>query len=148
MSMKKLLFISMVGVALLVGFGLKGPSMKRVTVISSAFDNNGAIPKEYTCQGADDLPELTINDIPATAKTLTIIVDDPDAPNSTWVHWVVFNIPASMNHLPRNVHKTGVLEQEGAVQATTSWKKTSWGGPCPPTGNHRYYFKIYALDTS
>jgi len=108
---------------------------------SSAFQNNGAIPTEYTCDGADLSPPLTINDIPKNAKSLALISDDPDAPVGTWDHWVVFNIPPSTLQIPKGTEPQGVAGKN-------SWGKTGYGGPCPPSGTHRYFFKLYALDTT
>ena len=150
--MKKTLFFCMIGACLLLGVAVKGLTIKgrpvkQLQITSPSFKHEQAIPAEFTCEGNDALPELIVSGIPTNAKSLTIIVDDPDAPDGTWVHWIAFNIPSSMNRFPKNVNKSGVLEHAGAVQATNSWGKTLWGGPCPPTGNHRYYFKIYALDS-
>ena len=107
-------------------------------VTSPAFGNEKFIPKKFTCQGADINPTLAIEDIPAGTKSLALIVDDPDAPGGTWVHWVVYNIP--------------VIEQidEGSIpgeQGLNDFGKKDYGGPCPPSGTHRYFFKLYALDT-
>jgi Raf kinase inhibitor-like YbhB/YbcL family protein len=115
---------------------------------SSAFAPNHAIPAQYTCQGADISPPLQWSAVPAHTKTLALIVDDPDAPDPrapkmTWVHWVVFNLPADTRSLPEAVHAL----PEGASHGVNDWKKTS-AGPCPPIGKHRYHFKLYALDTT
>jgi hypothetical protein len=104
---------------------------------SLEFDHQGYIPKKFTCDGEDVSPALMIEDIPENTKRLALIVDDPDAPAGTWVHWVVFNIP-----------KTDVIE-EGEVpgkQGINDFGKLQYGGPCPPSGTHRYFFKLYALD--
>ena len=110
-------------------------------ITSPAFGEGATIPKTYTCDGGDAIPPLAFSNVPADARTLALVVDDPDAPVGTWDHWVVWNIPASV---------TGVEEgrtPEGVV-GRNSWKKNSWGGPCPPDREHRYFFKLYALDTT
>lgn len=107
---------------------------------SSAFANNGAIPSEFTCDGADASPSLTISDVPANAKSLVLIMDDPDAPVGTWDHWVVFNIAASTKEIPKGAEPSGVAGKN-------SWGRTGYGGPCPPSGTHRYFFKLYALNS-
>ena len=105
---------------------------------SPAFGHNQTIPKKYTCEGDDINPRLIITDIPAAAKSLTLIVDDPDAPMGTWVHWVVFDIPVA-----------GEIKEDSipGKQGYNDFGRNDWGGPCPPSGTHRYFFKIYALDT-
>lgn len=107
---------------------------------SPAFANNGAIPSEFTCDGAGLSPPLSISDIPKNTKSLALISDDPDAPVGTWDHWIVFNIPTSTTLIPKGAEPSGVAGRN-------SWGKTGYGGPCPPSGTHRYFFKIYALDT-
>ncbi len=107
---------------------------------SSAFENNGEIPKKYTCDGEDVSPPLAISEVPEDARSLALIVDDPDAPAGDWVHWVAFNIPASTASIGENSTPSG-------VEGTTDFGRTGWGGPCPPSGTHRYFFKLYALDT-
>ena len=109
-------------------------------ISSPAFSHNEKIPAEYTCDGANINPCLKINGAPGNAKSLVLIVDDPDAPMKTWVHWLVWNIEPTIDEIP-----AGVLPS--AVQGMTSFGSTGYGGPCPPSGAHRYFFKIYALDT-
>jgi Raf kinase inhibitor-like YbhB/YbcL family protein len=106
-------------------------------ITSSAFQHNGMIPSKYTCQGQNINPELEITDIPENTKNLVLIVDDPDAPMGTWDHWVVFNIPVQEK-----------IEEDSVPgkQAKNSWGRNDYGGPCPPSGTHRYFFKAYALD--
>ena len=118
-------------------FSLKeGGSMK----ISTVFKHNEQIPSVYTCDGKDLAPELTISDVPAETKELVLIVDDPDAPMGTWVHWLVYNMPADTTKIDaKNLPK-------GSKEGITDFGKTGWGGPCPPSGTHRYFFKLYALD--
>jgi len=114
---------------------------------SKNFAQNGAIPKVHTCQGADRSPALTISDVPPNAKSLALIVDDPDAPDPkapkmTWVHWVLYNLPADTRELPEGA---GDLPK-GTLPGKNDWKRTGYGGPCPPIGRHRYFLKLYALD--
>jgi Raf kinase inhibitor-like YbhB/YbcL family protein len=113
---------------------------------SEAFTHEGRIPTKYTCEGDDVSPPLEWRDVPKTARSLALIVDDPDAPDPaapkrTWVHWVVYDIPAHVKH-----SGVGSLP-EGARNGKNDWKRTGYGGPCPPIGRHRYFFKLYALDT-
>ncbi|MBI3035803.1 YbhB/YbcL family Raf kinase inhibitor-like protein [Candidatus Woesearchaeota archaeon] len=108
---------------------------------STAFTHNGAIPSEYTCDGYDLSPPLSIGDVPANAKSLALIMDDPDAPVGTWDHWVVFNIPTTTKEISKGTEPKGVAGRN-------SWGRTGYGGPCPPSGTHRYFFKLYALDTT
>ena len=109
-----------------------------LTVSSTAFEQFGNIPAKYSCEGQEINPPLTIGDIPAETKTLAIIVDDPDAPNGTFDHWVVWNIPPG-----KVIAENSIPGMEG----NNSSGKKGYKGPCPPTGTHRYFFKVYALDT-
>lgn len=106
---------------------------------SSAFQHNGEIPSEFTCDGSGLSPPLSISDVPSNAKSLVLISDDPDAPVGTWDHWVVFDIPASTKEIPKGTEPKG-------IGGKNSWDRTGYGGPCPPSGTHRYFFKLYALD--
>jgi len=106
---------------------------------SSAFEHNGKIPSEYTCDGEGMSPELDIDDVPSDAKSLVLINDDPDAPGGTWDHWIVFNIPTTA--------KINKGQEPEGVGGKNSWGKIGYGGPCPPDREHRYFFKLYALDT-
>lgn len=125
------------------GVGAEGvKTMGKMSISSPAFKANASIPEKYTCEGSDVSPPLVIDNIPAEAKSLALIVDDPDAPMGTWVHWVVWNIDPKIKEI-----KEGTIPKEG-VQGINSFKKHEYGGPCPPSGTHRYFFKIYALDTS
>jgi len=108
---------------------------------TSVFEHEGAIPSHYTCDGEDVNPPLEIADVPKDAKSLVILVDDPGAPASTWVHWLVWNISPDTAEMGEN------SLPDGAVEGITSFNKTGYGGPCPPSGVHRYYFKLFALDT-
>ena len=113
---------------------------------SSAFSEGSAIPKKHTCDDRDASPPLKWSGVPANAKSLALICDDPDAPAGTWVHWVLYNIPAMVTELPEGVPATEVV-QGGAKQGLNDFQRLGYGGPCPPRGKpHRYYFKLYALD--
>jgi len=121
-----------------------------LALTSAAFAHNGAIPKQYTCQGADISVPLAWNSLPAGTKSLALIVDDPDAPDPaapqlTWVHWVVYNIPPHVTGFKEGI-KAGELPK-GTLEGLNDWKRTGYGGPCPPIGRHRYFHKLYALDT-
>ena len=114
-------------------------------VTSTAFTEGQPIPKQYTCDGINISPPLEWSGVPKTAKTIAIICDDPDAPVGTWVHWVLYNLPADKIGLIENTPATETLPS-GGVQGTNDFKKIVYGGPCPPSGRHRYFFKVYALD--
>ena len=121
-----------------------------LALTSSTFTHNGAIPKQYTCQGSDISVPLAWSGLPAGTKSLALIVDDPDAPDPaapklTWVHWVLYNIPPTATGLKEAV-KAGKLPK-GTLDGLNDWKRTGYGGPCPPIGRHRYFHKLYALDT-
>ena len=121
-----------------------------LALTSTAFSANGPIPKLYTCEGSDISPPLAWSGLPQGAKSLVLIIDDPDAPDPkapklTWVHWVLYNIPATATVLAENEKKRGV--PQGALPGLNDWKRTGYGGPCPPIGRHRYFHKLYALDT-
>jgi len=117
------------------------------TLSSTAFPPGGDIPSQYTCSGADVSPALSWNDPPAGTQSFALIADDPDAPVGTWVHWVAYDLPASARQLPEAVPKTEAIAG-GGVQGQNDFRKTGYGGPCPPPGKpHRYYFKLYALDS-
>jgi len=114
---------------------------------SHSFSDGADIPKKYTCDGDDVSPELHWADQPAAAKSFALIVDDPDAPSGPWVHWVLFDLPGDAHDLPEGAGKSAPLPS-GAQQGINDFKKTVYGGPCPPPGkHHRYFFKLYALDS-
>jgi len=118
-------------------------------ITSSAFENGGAIPTRYTCEGQDISPPLAWRGAPAGTKSLVLIVDDPDAPDPkaprmTWVHWVLVNLPPDTAGLAEAV-SPGALPAD-TVEGLNDWKRTGYGGPCPPIGRHRYFHKLYALD--
>jgi Raf kinase inhibitor-like YbhB/YbcL family protein len=124
-----------------------GEKIMDMSITSSAFDDQGSIPKLYTCEGRDVSPPLAWSGVPAGAKSLTLIVDDPDAPDPaaprmTWVHWVLYNLPASSSGLAEAVQSLPA----GTLDGLNDWKRTGYGGPCPPIGRHRYFHKLYALD--
>ncbi len=108
---------------------------------SPAFKNKQSVPAKYTCDGENISPPLEISGVPEQAKSLVLISDDPDAPAGTWVHWIIWNINPDIKQIPEN------STPSGAVEGITSFEKSGYGGPCPPSGSHRYFFKLYALDT-
>lgn len=121
--------------------------MEKDLVIKSAFEEGGYIPEEYTADGKDISPPLIIENITAEAKTLAIIVDDPDAPAGTFTHWLIWNIPAEINEIPKNIEKTAeVKELNGALQGKNDFNDLGYLGPAPPSGVHTYRFYVYALD--
>jgi Raf kinase inhibitor-like YbhB/YbcL family protein len=120
---------------------MEASDMATLKISSPAFAHNKIIPSKYTCDGANVNPPLTVENVPTQAKSLALIVDDPDAPAGTWVHWVVWNISPSVNEIGKNA------VPEGASQGITDFRKQRYDGPCPPSGVHRYFFKLYALDS-
>jgi Raf kinase inhibitor-like YbhB/YbcL family protein len=118
-----------------------------IQITSPVFEDGGAIPEKYTCDDLDISPPIEWTDVPEGTKTLAIVCDDPDAPMKTWIHWIIFNIPGDVTHLPENVPPEKELAN-GARQGMNDFHKVGYGGPCPPSGMHRYFFKIYALDTA
>jgi Raf kinase inhibitor-like protein, YbhB/YbcL family len=117
----------------------------KMEIKSSAFKEGEIIPGKYTCDSFDISPPLAWSEVPDGTKTFALICDDPDAPMGTWVHWVLFNLPGNILELSENVPKLEVLKNM-ARQGKNDFRKIGYGGPCPPGGTHRYYFKIYALD--
>jgi Raf kinase inhibitor-like YbhB/YbcL family protein len=120
----------------------------KMRIVSTAFNHEGAIPLIYTCEGKDMSPPITWSDVPPGTKSLALIVDDPDAPDPaapkmTWVHWVLYNLPPTSDGLPESAKTLPAGTKEGM----NDWKRTGYGGPCPPIGRHRYFHKLYALDT-
>jgi Raf kinase inhibitor-like YbhB/YbcL family protein len=121
-----------------------------LTLSSDVFENGEEIPSLYTCEGEDISPRLAWSGVPDTARSLVLIVDDPDAPDPQaprmiWVHWVLFNLPPGVSGL-----EEGIRPQQlppGTGEGVNDWNRTGYGGPCPPVGRHRYFFKLYALDT-
>lgn len=111
---------------------------------STAFSEGEMIPRKYTCDGPDVSPPLAWEDVPEKTQSLALIFDDPDAPIGTWVHWVIYNLPADARQLAEDTPKTKILP-DGAMQGTNDFRRIGYGGPCPPGGTHRYFFKLYAL---
>lgn len=117
-------------------------------ISTTAFSEGGMIPKKFTCDGPDVSPQLSWKDAPIGTQSFAVVMDDPDAPVGTWVHWVLYNLPASAKELPEGVEKQEQLAGGGALQGRNDFRRIGYGGPCPPPGKpHRYYFKLYALDT-
>ncbi|HLP89222.1 MAG TPA: YbhB/YbcL family Raf kinase inhibitor-like protein [Nostocaceae cyanobacterium] len=141
----------------LVGFWLIGcnsaltenndltPVVKSMKLVSSAFENNRLIPPKYTCDGADISPPLSWEDVPEQTQSLALIVDDPDAPIKIFVHWLVYDLPPTSRQLPEQISQEKTIKN-GGVQGKNDFNKLGYGGPCPPSGTHRYIFQIYALD--
>lgn len=124
-----------------LGVGTNAEGAGGMQITSPSFKDNEMIPRKFTCDGQDVNPALRINNIPKNAKSLALIMDDPDAPMGTWVHWVVYNLPV-INTIEENTSARLL----SANQGINSFNKTNYGGPCPPGGVHRYFFKVYALD--
>jgi len=123
------------------------PAAQQVLALTSpAFSDGDDIPSLYTCDGDNISPPLAWDGAPADTESFALICDDPDAPNGTWVHWVIYGIPAESRELAEAVPADALLA-EGAAQGQNSWPRTGYGGPCPPSGTHRYFFKLYALDS-
>jgi len=121
-----------------------------MNISSVSFDHEAEIPRKFTCDSDDVSPPLRWSGVPEDAKSLALIVDDPDAPDPeapkmVWVHWVLYNLPADSQGLAEAV--TAAALPPGTLEGTNDWKRTGYGGPCPPIGRHRYFFKLYALDT-
>ena len=119
-------------------------------IYSPAFTNGGEIPSKHTCEGDDIAPPLSWEGVPADARSVVLIVDDPDAPDPaapqmTWVHWVLYNLPADCSGLPEGCTTSDL--PAGTGEGINDWKRLGYGGPCPPVGRHRYFHKLYALDT-
>lgn len=123
----------------------KGGTTMEITITSTAFKEGEMIPGKYTCDGENISPPLVLAGIPTGAKSLALISDDPDAPRGTWVHWVLFNLPGNLKELSENIPQRSTLSN-GARQGMNDSRELGYGGPCPPSGTHRYFFKIYALD--
>ena len=117
-----------------------------LSITSTAFKQGERIPSKYTCDGSDTSPELEWSDVPDGAQSFTIIADDPDAPVGTWIHWVLYNVPGETRTLPEAIPPDASLPDR-SMQGKNSWGRPGYGGPCPPGGTHRYFFRLYALDT-
>jgi len=147
MSLKLyILIFSLAVVSGCIAWEKEANTMEKIVVSSEAFKDGETIPPEYTCDGKNVSPALLWEGIPAGAKSIALIMDDPDAPGGMFVHWVLYNIPASARKLPEGMAKNETLG-DGSRQGMTDFGRVGYGGPCPPKGTHRYYFKVYALDT-
>lgn len=138
-------------IAALSAQGLSAGEKQMLSLTSDAFSDGGEIPVKYTCEGDDISPPLSWSGVPENAKSLVLIIDDPDAPDPnaprmTWVHWVVYNLPPGTGGLKEGM--TSARLPEGAKTGLNDWKREEYGGPCPPIGRHRYFHKLYALDTT
>ena len=130
------------------GGSTKGGDVMTLSLKSPAFLNEGDIPQKHACDGADLSPALNWNDPPAGTQSFGLIMDDPDAPGSTWVHWVLYNVPKQARALPEGIPKDAQLK-DGSRHGRNDFKTLGYGGPCPPRGPaHRYFFKLYALDAN
>ena len=141
-------FLSLLMFFLIVGCSdskNKTPGDVSMKITSSAFEEGGLIPRKFTCDDIDVSPPLAWHHAPEGTKEFALICDDPDAPMGTWVHWVIYNIPVSTNKFEEGIQKESALDN-GIVQGRNDFRKTGYGGPCPPGGTHRYFFKLYALD--
>ena len=123
-----------------------GENKMKLEITSSAFSEGGMIPGRYSCDGPDISPDLSWQGVPEGSRSLALICDDPDAPAGTWVHWVLFNIPVDEKGLAAQIAPDAKLSN-GALHGTNDFRRLGYGGPCPPRGTHRYYFKLYALDS-
>jgi hypothetical protein len=141
--MQKLNFIFILAIFILTTLFFNGEAFA-MELSSSAFLNNSTIPANYTCDKENISPPLAWKDAPIGTRTFALIVDDPDAPRGTWTHWVLYNLPADTMSLAENV-KTLPAETKIGIN---SWGKQEYGGPCPPSGEHRYFFKLFAIDIS
>lgn len=139
------LFLSMLMASHLYGVESKN-RRNEMKILSSAFQHEGMIPDKFSCKGQDISPPLKWENAPAGTKSFVLICDDPDAPVGTWDHWLLFNIPSSVTELQEGVPDKAELAN-GARHGKNSWGRKDYGGPCPPGGTHRYFFKFYALDT-
>jgi Raf kinase inhibitor-like YbhB/YbcL family protein len=125
----------------------QGEGTMSIHLTSERFSDGGTIPRQYTCDGENLSPPLSWTGVPDETQSLALIVDDPDAPSGTWVHWVIFNLPADLSALPEGVTMVANSPDLG-TQGNNDFRKSGYGGPCPPAGTaHRYFFKLYALDT-
>jgi len=142
--------LAALSVSTLAGAIAKGALPMSLTLTSPAFAEGGEIPARYTCEGDDISPPLAWSEPPAGTRSLVLIVDDPDAPDpkapkTTWVHWVLYNLPPPAGPLPEGAGRQAL--PAGTREGLNDWGRPGYGGPCPPVGRHRYFFKLYALDT-
>ena len=136
--MKKFIFILMIELLCHI-------NLNAIDVKSSAFKNGEIIPSKYTCDGKNVSIPLNIENFPKETKSFAVIMDDPDAPIGTFIHWVIYNIPSNFTNLPENIPNVPILKY-GILQGRNDFGKIGYGGPCPPNGTHRYFIKVYALD--
>ena len=152
LSPKTIANVLMLSIVVIMGsigvFGqAQGGHAMAFTLSSKSFPSGGDIPKQFTCEGADVSPELSWTDPPANTQSFALIADDPDAPAGTWTHWVMYDVPSNAKELPEGTSKTPELPN-GARQGRNDFGKTGYNGPCPPPGKpHRYFFRLYALDS-
>ena len=119
-------------------------TLTQLSLTSAGFKDGAAIPAQFTCDGANESPPLTWADAPANTGSYALIIEDPDAPGGTYVHWVLYDIPSTASDLPEAVQTSAL--PAGTREGVNDWGRTGYGGPCPPVGRHRYYHKLYALD--
>ncbi len=148
--MKVKIVLGLICISIFIGIIIAKEEVMAFELTSPAFKNGEEIPVKYTCQGEDISPPLKWSGVPEGTKSLALIVDDPDAPDPenpkmVWVHWVLYNIPPDIGQLEEGVGKDDLPPQ--VDHGLNDWKRTGYGGPCPPIGRHRYFFKLYALDT-
>jgi Raf kinase inhibitor-like YbhB/YbcL family protein len=124
----------------------KGAAMPSIVVDSPAFGQKQPIPQRYTCDGEDMSPPLAWKNVPPGSKSIVLISDDPDAPSGDWVHWVVYDLSPEIDSLPEHIATTDTILGGKGKQGRNDFRRIGYGGPCPPSGTHRYFFKIYALD--
>jgi len=136
--------IAMICAVLLWSCAAQGANAMEMRLSSPTIRHGEPIPEKHSCDGEDVSPALAWEGVPEDAKSLALVVDDPDAPLGTWDHWIVFNIPPGVKGLKEGAGKGHLPSQ--ALHGRNSWKRNDWGGPCPPQGRHRYYFKLFALD--
>ena len=144
--MKKIIFVffitlSIAGIATCKNRKMRKGGSIMLSITSPAFTNEGFIPEKYSCKGEDINPELRIDGVPEEAKSLVLIMDDPDAPMGTWQHWLIWNIPVNTKVIKEN------SIPDNCVLGENDFRRLEYGGPCPPSGIHRYFFRLYALDT-
>jgi hypothetical protein len=148
-ALRRMAVAALLAAVLPVMAGDRKQEGRNMMLTSTVFFQGGMIPQRYTCDGSDLSPPLAWSGLPAGTKSLVLIVDDPDAPDPAapkmiWVHWVLYNLPPIAGELPEGV-PAKVLPQ-GTLQGMNDWQRTGYGGPCPPVGRHRYFYKLYALD--
>lgn len=146
-------FLRLVAILLFFALGACGPASgtergesMALELVSSAFGPGEPIPVKYSCDGSDISPPLQWNTPPEGTRSFALIADDPDAPVGTWVHWVFYDLPAATQDLPEALPPDAALSG-GGLHGENDWKRLGYGGPCPPSGTHRYFFKLYALDS-